>query len=248
MKKILSFLVCAVITFSLLGIVDSEKVKAADFTDDAIVFDVEYTQMLDGEKYSSDDYRLIIPTAGTLIVEGYIDEYSPDYASNSHSCVNVYDEDKLNVIGYEVFRNDTSKKKMHKWTIRLDEGEYVIKISNSGESGLGDYWCLNVRYHYTFSFNFDSSADAKLSSPSKGSVKVTAPKGDKVNGFEVRYKKSGDKKWTTKTIETKKTLNEVIDGLASGKKYTFQVRKFVNDTYGYTYYSNWTKQQKVKVK
>lgn len=231
MKKIIAFVLCFIL---LSGIFISTDVEAADFTEDSIVFDVEYTNWL-SDDLTGDDYydlyRLVIPSTGTVSINGY---------SENNFVVLIYKGD-------ECLMNKCSIGKSISQNIKLEKGEYLVYINDGGIAGSG-FFPMEQTYHMTFSYNFDTSTDAKIKSNEKGKVKITAPKGDTINGYEVRYKKSGSKKWITETIETTKSLNKVFEDLISGKKYTFQVRKYVIDDYGWTYYSNWTQQQKVKIK
>jgi hypothetical protein len=87
---------------------------------------------------------------------------------------------------------------------------------------------------------------AKIKASKKAfKLKVTAVKGQ--TGISIRYKKSGAKKWTTKSFKTTKSISKKIKKLKSKKTYTVQVRAFCKK--GSTkLYSKWTKAKKIKIK
>lgn len=230
MKK---FLAVALSFILMTGLFGNVSVKAADLTEDSIVYGVEYSK-INVTYQEGDKYKLVVPSAGTVTVSAYTEP-------GKFVTININYTNGTNIKGAWL-TNNPSKKEAYEFSVSLDAGEYEVYIDDTSNNR------CEGRYYVTFTYNFDTSTDAKITSPEKGHVKVTAPKGDKIDGYEVRYKAVGSKKWTTETVETKKTLNKVFEGLTSGKKYTFQVRKYVLDDYGYKYFSNWTKQQKVKVK
>lgn len=233
MRKVVVLLLSIVF---LTGMFGNGNVKAADLTEDAIVYGVEYSKLNVNRPYKQegDKYKLIVPSAGTVIISCYTE---PGKLIN----IDVNYTNGAKIKNAWVTKNH-SKKETYEFAVSLDAGEYEVLIYDTSNQDTDGY------YYVTFNYNFDTTTDAKITSPDKGSVKVTAPKGDKINGYEVRYKVTGSKKWITENVETEKTLNKIFEGLTSGKKYTFQVRKYVFDDYGYKYFSNWTKQQKVKVK
>lgn len=199
-------------------------VYAADRTDEVFVFGVQNTGYSDG---SVDTFKIVMPTDATLELIAYTD-------SNGPQMLKVLDENKVQVS--DCFAQlGNSKTTILK---PLEKGTYYLTM--------GDY--ADGNYFVTGNLIFDSSTDAKVSSPKAGQLKVTAPKGCKVSGFEVRYKKSGDKSYKVKKIEGNKTLNTTISGLSKGKKYSVSVRKYITDSYGYTYYTDWTKTQSVTIK
>lgn len=84
----------------------------------------------------------------------------------------------------------------------------------------------------------------KLKRVNKGkraAIKYTAAK--KKAGFQLRYKKSGDK-WRTATYYTKKTITRMIPIWKKGS-YTIQARSF---TKGRKTYSKWSKAKKIKIR
>ncbi len=195
---------------------------------------MEYTGTLNtGE---SDSYVLAVPSSGKVEIGGYknggtiqifIYTIDGDYISGGYTISG----------GYNGIKYTNSYR-----TVVLETGKYIIVIENS------IYDNNTGTYAYTFSYSFDSSTNAKVSSPKKGTLKVTAPKGANIDGFEVRYRISGEKTWATEKVETKKNLNKTFKGLKAGKKYEVQTRKYVSDEYGYTYYSSWTTNQSVTIK
>lgn len=82
-----------------------------------------------------------------------------------------------------------------------------------------------------------------------GSKKITVKyaKVTDATGFQIRYRVSGAKKWTTKTYTSKKTVTKTIKSLKKGKKYNVQVRAMVKSG-SKKAYSSWTKTKTVTVK
>ncbi|MCR5428712.1 MAG: fibronectin type III domain-containing protein [Lachnospiraceae bacterium] len=234
-KKLCSLILILALCVCLLPVWQTE---AADFSDEPIIYDVTYTGKLP-EYRAEDTYLLSVPSSGTVSISGhfvgggssYLNIYTIDGAAVKRD---IYLDGKYNGVKYE---DDVL-------TIALEPGKYIVKAVNYSEYVQDPY----AEYSYTFSFSFDSSTNAKVSSPKKGALKVTAPKGTKIDGFEVRYRISGDKSWKTVTVETKKNLNKTFKKLKAGKNYEVQTRKYVSDEYGYKYYSNWTEIQKVTIK
>lgn len=84
-------------------------------------------------------------------------------------------------------------------------------------------------------------------SPKKKSLSVTYSKVSGATGFQVRFKLSNKKSWTTKTFKTSKSATRTISKLKKGKKYNIQVRSYKvigKDKM----YSSWTAKKTVKVK
>ena len=212
------------------------SVKALDFTDEPIIYGVEYTGSIDYK--GTDTFLLSVPAGGTLTVSGWCEATSSGYPGICLSIINEAGDILMN----EEFLVDNLER--GKWVANtvnqsLEKGNYLIELYEAGGG---------AKYAYTFTYSFDSSTNAKVSSPAKGKLKVTAPKGTNVDGFEVRYRVTGDKTWKTVSVATPKNLNKTFKDLKSGKKYEVQTRKYVSDSYGYKYYSAWTSKQKVTVK
>ena len=204
-------------------------VSAADFSDEAIIFDVEYTgKLIDPSENFT--YNLNVPSYGTVTIGAYY--------QGASIRLHVYDTKGIELAYVWKFSDEGKASYI---SIALEKGDYSLVIEQANPNKTG-------AYYFTCTYQFNSSTNAKVSSPNTGELKVTAPKGDKVNAFEVRYKTSGDESWTVKTITTTKNLNETLTGLKKGAKYKVQTRKMVIDKYGYNHYSDWTEVQTVTIK
>ncbi len=211
-----------------MSVLSTKSVKAADYTDEPLVFDVNYVGDYVGkyDKGEVDRYKLVVPSDGVVTI------HCVDKSHYSLGCA-FESTDK-----YGIVTRESSESAFNKVQYNLAEGEYVIVF----------YADFGSSYNIIFEYNFNSSTTAKLSSPAQGKIKVTAPKGGRVDGYEVRYKKKGAKDWTTKNVKTTKTLNKTFSGIAKKTTYIVQTRKYVKDSYGYTYYSDWTEEQTVTTK
>ena len=239
MKKILRTVCMLALILSLL-MVSAPTAMAADFLEDPVIYGLGYyTGTLNADGF--DDYKLVVPATGTVVFS----VYSPEAGDGAMSgvWVKVLDPNKglAQIKQISTYSYHTSEEKVNKVPVSLDAGEYIVRVDNVS-------WNDSCTYGVKFDYVFDSSTRAKVTSPGKGKIKITAPRGSNVDGFEVRYKKEGDSSWTSKTIEGNKALKTYLGNLKSGKKYYVQTRKYVTDDYDYKYYSNWTKKQSVTVK
>lgn len=228
-KRILaSVLSMLVVIGSVIGMIPS-TVKA-DISSESLIYDVEYVDIMTNNMEDTDMNKRLFVVPADGIVEF-------DTLSNEIGFACVSDDRGLKITTNYLGQISSPKK----FSIPLSKGKYYLGFNSPLSWGNGN------PIYYTLSYKFDSSTNAKVSSPKSGQLKVTAPKGSNVDGFEIRYKTAG-KDWTTVTVPGNKNLNKTITGLKKGTKYTVQTRKYVSDEYGYTYFSNWTKVQTVKVK
>ncbi|MCQ2495818.1 MAG: fibronectin type III domain-containing protein [Lachnospiraceae bacterium] len=184
-------------------------------------------------------YKLVVPSRGTITVSGYYTSKDNGWPTiGIYTTANCDYNSRLFGVGLEAGETQVESN-----SASLDAGTYYLSCYDGSVSN-----SFSFSYVFWVDYDFDTTLEPKLTSPKAGQFKITATKGDKVSGYEIRYKVKGAKKWTTETLATKKTLNHVISGLTSGKKYTVQVRKYVTDTYGDTYFSNWSAAKNVKIK
>lgn len=236
MKRIIS-LICIVAMTLSFSISSTLTAMASDFLEDNVIYGLGYyTGTL--KAFESDSYLLVVPATGTIKVTGYSPE-NYDYWSGVK--VRIISTETWKEVDHESIEGGTSERFPVKKIFKLNEGEYKVEIANACDREI-------CTYGVKFDYNFDSSSRAKITSPGVGKIKITAPRGSKVDGFEVRYKQVGASNWKYKTIVGNKSLKTYLKNLKSGKKYYIQTRKFVTDNYDYKFYSNWTKKQSIKVK
>lgn len=224
--------VCALISFS------PKQAQAADYTKNGpIIFGTNYTGTVEYDSTNTEDnYKLVVPSTGRVTLN-----FTYEAGAEDSYCVDIYNSNGVRVDGCLTEDSNTSKV-----TFNLAKGNYTFKI---GYRMIGfDESTYGGTYNIKFSYSFSPSTNVRLSSPSKGAIKVVAANGDGGKGFQVRYKKAGAKKFTVKTFTTKKNLNRTLKKLKSKTKYIVQARVITKDSYGHTYYSSWTKQQKIKTK
>lgn len=79
----------------------------------------------------------------------------------------------------------------------------------------------------------------------KKAFKIIVKKGTHQTGIDIRYQKSGDKKWKTKSINTSKSITKTIGKLKADKYYKVKVRSFRTEG-GITFYSDWSDVLKIR--
>lgn len=199
-----------------------------DTASEPLIFDQAYTGLLSESIGNEDEYLLSVPADGKIAVNCYSDQWI-SYCITDLKGYHTYD---ANSFGYG---------EKYKYFCYLKGGTYLLTISGSSYE--------DSTYELKCEFDFHTSTSAKVSSPAKSSLKITAPKnGGKIDGFEIRYKKVNSNDWIVKKISGNKNLNKTIKGLKRGASYLVQTRMYVTDSYGYTYYSDWTKNKSVKIK
>lgn len=229
MKKLCATILSGVILFagifSISANLPAATASTIDYLDEPLIYDVWYTGK------GADTFLVSIPTSGSISIQGY------GFGSGSKR-VYLYDEYGDTIKGgLDLGSSETSQRTGD--INNLAKGTYLLKAGHY----LGDY-----EYHIKVSLNIDSCTSVRITAPKSKTIKIVAPKGSNANGFEVRYKKAGDSEWTVKNFETTKNLNQTISGLKKNQKYSIQVRKYVLDSYGDTFYSNWTTTQTIKTK
>lgn len=232
-KKYLSICLTVLMICTLMFSVPATA-NAADFTNEPIIYGIDYYTGYVGQDEVV-DYKLVVPATGTITITGYYEKFGRSV------CVQIIDPEKVKPIYSEYLHGRDNSVALQEFKFTLEAGEYCLRINSIDRFTCGDYG-------FKVDYNFDSATKAKVTSPGTGKMKITAPKGSNVDGFEIRYKVSGASKWTYKKVEGNKTLNTIIKNLKSGKKYIVQTRKYVHDSYDYKYTSSWTKAQSVTIK
>lgn len=229
-KKLMSLVGILMMVFAFLPCV--VKAETMDYSDEPIIFGTEYEgELLEGGEEHADTYLLNVPVDGKVFFEKY---WCSEDRTLRYVITNVSTKERIELSTSQGSGFNTNKPSDSTY---LKRGKYSVTcyISNIG-GGV---------YHFTVNYKPTIPTTAKVSSPSKGSLKVSMPKGTGTSGYEIQYKSSGD--WKTKEVKLAKNLNTTITGLKSGK-YSVRVRKVVEDSYGYVYYSDWTTKQSVSVK
>ncbi len=89
----------------------------------------------------------------------------------------------------------------------------------------------------------------KVTSTSKGKLKVTWTKGSTCTGYQIRYSTSSSfSTYTTVKVTSASQLSKTISSLKSGKTYYVKVRAYKSRTNATTTYSSWSSVKKIKVK
>ncbi len=231
-KKLATAVIAATI---LCGTLNPSVAQASEYVEQPLIYEQEYEGSLyDESKY--DDYLLVMPGDGKLIVKGYVEDYY--WGEN----ILITDENGVQIIHSQSIKG--TKDSPGTVSFVLKKGLYRVRVGSvKSLYNDDDYDNYSIKCYY----NFDNFNSVKITSSKKNIVKVSAPKRSSVNGFEIRYRKSGGS-WNTINVQGNSNLNYQIKGLKSKAKYQFQARKYVNDSYGDTYFSNWTKVQTIKVK
>lgn len=223
MKKITSFIMALSLVLCL-G-VTTTKAESMDYSSEPIIYGVEYEgTMSRGDEKLADTYKLVVPVDAKVSVDKY---YCNENRNLMYSIVNNKTK--------ETVKMSTNESKTSDY-LYLKKGNYTVKCYFSNIGG--------GTYHFTFNIKPSVPDTAKVSSPAKGKIKVSLPKGTGSTFYEIQYSNNG--KWNTKTVKSSKNLNTVFS--VKRGTYKVRVRKGVTDSYGYTYYSNYTKAKSVKVK
>lgn len=230
-KKIMSLIMVLTVMCSMTFFTVSNAC-AAEMPEEPIIYGLDYYTGYLADEDEYDYYLLEVPADGKLTITGYTS------STIWNTDVQIRDIKTLDIIKETYIGTYTSKENTTKKIIELKRGTYYLTLHNS----------YKADYAFRIDYDFSSTTKAKVTSPGTGKIKITAPKGSNVNGFEIRYKVSGASTWTNKTIEGNNTLNTTLKKMKSGKKYYVQTRKYVYDEYGYKYYSPWTERQSVTVK
>lgn len=234
-KRVMPLIFAVALIMGMVVNVDVARAESMDYTDEPIIFGTEYEGHVEkAGREHADTYLIDIPVDGKVTFTGYaqVDSGSSSLSVNWFT-VNLYKgKSKADLTYHQFNKNDESS-----FTDDIKGGKYTMYVGESGSS--------NIDYHLIIDFKPTIPSTAKVSSPAKGSLKVSMPKGTGVSAYEIQYRGAGD--WITKEVKSTKNLNTTIKGLKSGK-YSIHVRKVVTDSYGYTYYSDWTKTQSVIIK
>ena len=234
-KRMLSFVMALTVlcSITLFPTVNASATGTTEMPNEPIIYGLDYYTGYLANDQEYDYYLLVVPANGTIKVTGYSSSriFGVD--------LQVRDTRTLDVLKEGYIGTYTSKESPSKFTLELKKGTYYL-TANSSTS--------NVDYAFRMDYDFSTTTKAKVTSPGAGKIKITAPKGSNVDGFEIRYKVYGASTWTNKVVKGNKTLNITFSKLKLGKKYTVQTRKYVYDQYGYKYYSPWTEKQYITVK
>lgn len=210
--------------------------KAGTFSNDPLVFGVEYLDMTDSEM-NWNVYDLVIPANGYLTLGGTSDvSYSSAWADLWEWKIEKLDEHGL----WERVYSENQGTGWTTSTAVLNSGEkYRFYIRATDE---------NCTTRFKVDYTFTPATGVKAASNKSGTVHVTFPGSRGIKGYEVKYKVKGTKEWKTESFASTTTLNTEISGLNSGTTYIVKARAWTEDGYGHRYFSKWSKSKKVKVK
>ena len=234
-KRGLALLLSLVMTIT--GIINMPLSAAAGtFSDEPLVFGVEYLSMTD-EEGNWNEYELVVPADGTMKIWGVNDT---DVSRFWAWCIEVLDEHGL---WKEIYSSHHIGK--YEDTARLQAGKkYRLSVRT------GDCWGgrENENVRFRCNYTFTPAIGIKAASYNSGTAHVTFPGSRGIKGYEVKYKVKGTNEWKVESIVSDKTLNTDITGLVSGTYYYIKARAWTEDGYGHRYFSKWSKSKKVKVK
>lgn len=236
MKKIITKLITTVfaITITTCSLnISTVKAESMDYSSEPIIYGTEYEGTMSwGREDLADKYKLVVPVDAKVFVDKY-------YCDNSRELIYLITNNKTK----ESVKMTTDQAGDSNWgknkpsdSTYLKKGTYTVKCYFANVGG--------GTYHFTFNIKPSVPDTVKVSSPAKGKIKVSLPKGTGATFYEIQYSNGGS--WDTKTVKTSKNLNTVFS--VKHGTYKVRVRKGVTDSYGYTYYSNYTKAKSVKVK
>lgn len=206
------------------GVQATEQIKY----DDSRNFD-------NGHNYA--DFSFTAPTEGVMIVT--------HDAAISDSLIAVYRKDngqQLYVSSYDVTSGNYNVAwKYYSWNnatgivsrtaeYKVEAGEYLIRISrylegyNSGKDG-------NGRVHITAEMKKpDAPSSIKVSEKTDTSFTLTWAEPDDAEAYDIRYKASTAKSWTT--VEDIKDNTATISKLKAATKYSYCIRSKAGDLAG----------------
>ncbi len=187
-----------------------------------------------GHNYA--DFSFTAPADGVMIVT--------HDAAISESKITVYRKDngqQLYVSSYKVTSGSYGLNGYYSWNdvtgiasrtaeYKVEAGEYLIRISryfegyNTGKDG-------NGRVHITAEMKKpDAPSSIKVSKKTENSFTLTWAEPDDADAYDIRYKASSAKTWTT--VEDIKDNTATISKLKANTKYTYCIRSKAGDLTG----------------
>lgn len=122
-------------------------------------------------------------------------------------------------------------------------GSAVIEISAKETSKY-----KAIRQRITVQVNPKATRLTRVSSPSKGRMKVSWKRISGVTGYQIRYSmRSNMTKGRTLSVKGYRTISKTIRGLRKGKRYYVQVRTY-KKVGRKSYYSNWSSKKKIIIR
>ena len=256
MKKVLSIILCLVMTVSIASV--SLTANAEGWLTDAqnVSLDTTFSDELtesdyyDGQYYY-DVFRFIMPQKGyiSLRIEStdslFRDLNSQVFSSNNPDKI-IWDGDYSNAIhnGYSSARGVYYRE----WSVALSSGTYYLVVS----SWYGFNY-FNVPCYYSLTFKPSFSNTSIVSKAAKNNAfKVRWQKASSVTGYQIEYSLKSNMKSSKKvTIKKASTTAKTIKNLKNKKKYYVRVRTYKKMTVEgvkHTYYGKWSSKKTVKTK
>lgn len=248
-QKIASLFVAAVTAFSALSVTafatdpvgSGNVIELKDGVEAAEI--IKYvdgvTDFDDGHNYV--DFRYTAPADGVLVIncdaminnsnivvyqdsnKKEIEPFSRDFASGNYSGVRAQ-------YGYWAYSyNEASGFMSVVNSYNVEKGDYIIRVSRWFNWGAGKEG--NGRIHITAEMKKpDVPADIKVSAKTDTTVSLTWAEPDGADAYDIRYKASNAKSWTT--VEDIKDNKATISKLKAATKYSYCIRSKAGEIVG----------------
>ncbi len=199
----------------------------------------------DGHNYA--DFKYTVPADGFMVVT-----YD---ASIDAADLRVYRDDTKQKVGYDKdfggVKTGYSDYYGNHWDetagvlsaarrFEVQKGDYIIRISRHFEQWVDMGGEGNGRVHIMVEMQKpDLPSSVKVAKKTENSFTLTWAEPEGVNAYDIRYKASGDKKWTT--VEDIEDNTATIKKLKANTKYSYCIRSKAGEII-----SDWSKAASVK--